>query len=272
MGATAIDTLTYDLRKKSPRTRQRYVGIVRGYLQFSGGTITRPMMLHYMEQKEAKWGGNTRRLAHYALARLCKALEVKFPLDADDLAPTPTRDELRTPTLSIDEVASLIRHWKSSPCWETGLLYLSTIYGLRSIELSMVDVEKGAITAWLAKKGRKTPLRHTVPPGGNLYLWDYGMRCEWLVIQAFHKIEDVAGMKREKGKAWHSIRRALATNLRLNGVDPEIITRFLGWEKVSPLVGGVPLGASPMVGVYTHIPPEEIDRMIFRQHPFLGMW
>lgn len=265
---TALETLNYNLRRKAPRTADRYLGICRQYLEFSTGDMSRMSMLRFMEQMEKTWAPNTRRLAHYALAKLCRALEVKFPLDADDLAYPPSRDELRAPFLAKHEVESLIVGWRNTVCWETSLLFLSSIYGCRSVEMTNVDIDQGSLIIHIAKKrgGLNHPKKHLIPDGCQQFLGGYSHQTEWNIIQAYHRVASECGVSRDYG-AWHMIRRSLNTGLQLGGINPEILTRFIGWEK-SP----TPQGASPMASVYFHMADEDIDREVFEKHPFLGMW
>ena len=262
-----LETLEFNLRKRSPRTKQAYLWIARLYLEFSPNDYSRTAMLRFMEHLELrKFSPNSRRLAHYALSRLCRSLEVKFPLDGDDLAPPPDESELNTPTLSNEQVGALIGYAKGWPgAYYTSLLFLSTLYGIRSVEMTDVEIGEGAIRVFMAKKrkreGRPPTRVHILPDNGALFLSSYRPAPEWKVIEAFHEICLDAGVKTEGG-AWHQIKRSLNTQLRLAGVEPEIVRRFLRWSA----------DRQDMSSVYFHIKPEEIDRMAFAKHPFLSSW
>ncbi len=265
-----LETLAFNLKRKSPRTLDRYTSLARQYLDFSKGKMDRTSMLQFIDLVEKEWKPNTQRLLHYALKKLCKSLEVKFPLDADDLPiPTP-RDELNTPFLSIQEIGQLVDRWQWQDSYETSILYLSTVYGLRSLELTNVEIMDSAIKVHLAKKrGGQTHVKmHMLPPGAKNFLSAYRERCEWDIIQTYHLMARAANVKDEWG-AWHKIRRSLITGLQVNGLNGEILTRFIGWEKSSL---NQPQGVSPMVSVYFHMDDFDIDRETFLHHPFIKLW
>jgi len=264
-----LQTMEYNLRKKSPRTKDRYMGITQEYIRFSGGLLDRTTMLKFMESTENKWSDSSRRLTHYVLKKLCKAMEKPFPLDADDLYPTTAISKLYTPTLSVPTIQSMISWFKPEGSYTTALLFLSTMYGCRSLELTRIIVGNNIVTIPLAKKRGGVPLdkTHILPPGMFRHLTEYKNNLsEWLVIQQFHIATSQVTINPVDG-AWHTIRRSLITQLQLAGVDPEVITRYMGWEK-----SATPPGASPMVGRYFHIPDSDIDDMVYRKHPFIEMW
>lgn len=233
--------------------------------------MSRTTMLRFLEWTENKgWSPNTRRLAHYVLAKLCKSLEKKFPLDADDLATRPTREELRTPFLSMDELGRLIVHQIAIPSYGTALLFLASVYGFRSTELTNIEIGDGAIRAFLAKKrgSVRQPKIHLLPPGDGQFLDGYEQMSEGSVIATYHVLCRSAGIKTSYG-AWHMVRRTLDTALHLAGVNPEVITRYIGWEK------GTSFGAatgSPMVSRYFHMTDEDVDKETFKLHPVLPLW
>ena len=267
-----LELLDFNLRKKSIRTRERYTSIARIYLGFSGdmtgGDVSRTTMLRFMEWTESKgWSPNTRRLAHYVLAKLCKSLEKKFPLDADDLATKPTREELRTPFLSMSELGRLISHQKAIPSYGTALLFLASIWGLRSTELTNVEIGDGAIRVFLAKKRgtARQPKIHLLPSGDGRFLDGYEWASEGTVIAEYHKLCRAIGLKSSYG-AWHMVRRTLDTALHLAGVNPEIISRYIGWQQ------GNSFGVSPMVSRYFHMTDEDVDKETYKLHPVLPLW
>jgi len=65
---------------------------------------------------------------------------------------------------------------------------------------------------------------------------------------------------------WHAIRRALATELLYTDVSLINLLRFMRWSDAT-LKGGF-----GMLAIYAKRNQEEIDRSIFKVHPFLPIW
>ena len=275
-----IALLDLNLKKKSPRTRQVYGYLVKMFLGFAGSDLSRAKCLQFMEKMENEgYGNNSRRLAHYALAKLYKSIEVKFPLDGDDLTPLPSNPN--TPYLSPEQIGKLIAFWSGEVgSYETSLLYLATIYGLRSLEMTDADIGE-RLVVYMAKKrgGLRPPREHLLPGNAAGFISGYEHMSERTVLDKFHRICDLAGVNEPGYGAWHTIRRTLSTQLQLalttkmlqlddkaripqSDVVTDIVTRYLRWEKRR--------GAMP--SVYFHLPPEEIDQMCFSIHPFLRLW
>ena len=65
---------------------------------------------------------------------------------------------------------------------------------------------------------------------------------------------------------WHAIRRALATKLVSTDVSLLNLLRFMRWSDASLK------GEFGMLAIYAKRNQEEIDRSIFKVHPFLSVW
>jgi hypothetical protein len=65
---------------------------------------------------------------------------------------------------------------------------------------------------------------------------------------------------------WHSIRRALATELVSTDVSLLNLLRFMRWSDATLK------GEFGMLAIYAKRNQEELDRSIFKVHPFLGIW
>jgi hypothetical protein len=65
---------------------------------------------------------------------------------------------------------------------------------------------------------------------------------------------------------WHSIRRALATELLMRDVSLINILRFMRWSDASLR------GEFGMLVIYARRNQGEIDECVFKVHPFLASW
>lgn len=258
-----LQILEADMARKSPGARKTYLCINRKFLNESGD-FSRAGMMKFLDNMG--YCDNSIRTAHYALARLCRALGITFPLDEDDLPPPADESELYTPTMSLYDVEKCISYWKQFPeAYPTSLLFLSSMYGVRAIE--MTDAEVGSVvTIEVAKKKRRRgsgiKRTHLIPSGLEGYLQGYTHFSERTVNYTFDQMCHQAGVVKPKKGGWHMIRRSLDTELIKLKVDRVLIKSFMRWAR----------DRRDMSVVYFHMPHSEIDSEIFNVHPFLGFW
>jgi hypothetical protein len=86
------------------------------------------------------------------------------------------------------------------------------------------------------------------------------------MTRVFRRIMSKVGLKVNTGYGWHSIRRALATELALRNVSALNIIRFTRWSDTGAR------GEFGMLAIYGQRNQAEIDKCIFRMHPFLSVW
>lgn len=255
-----LSILKEDLRRKSPRTRSYYLSIFRKFLTESGD-FSRPGMIKFLNNID--YCDNSIRTAYYVLLRGCKALEKTFPLDKEDLPPLPDEEEVYTPTMSLDNTIKLITYWKNYPGhYLTSLVFLSTIYGLRAIELTNVEVKTNSIIVTVAKRRKVVKREHPVPEGMMKYLSGYEYLSEMTVKYAFWKVCRRAGVKRRKKENWHSIKRCFNTTCIDKGINKVLIKRFLRWAR----------DRRDMADMYYHKDFTEVNKEILAVHPFLPLW
>lgn len=274
-----LNILLNDFSHESPDTRKSYMSKARRFLVESGD-FSRAGMKAYLENMG--YNDNSVRTTYYTLKRLCKALGTPFPLDEKQLPPAPDEDELNTPTISVDNIKRLINYWKQSPGdYTTALVFLSTMYGLRSIEMTSIEVLMASFVMKVAKrKGRanKPVMReHLIPAGMEQYLSGYYPISERTVNYTFHKACRAIGYKPREHENWHAVRRALNTAMRdvktlepsgtpgimvEKHIDDMLISRFMRWAKPRSL----------MTSTYTHHEFADINREMFLVHPFLKLW
>ncbi len=272
--AEMLEILDNDLSRKELDTRTNYKYIARKFLTESGDFSRQGMMTWF---NKSELSDNSLRTAHYALKRLCKALEIKFPLDGDDLPPPPDEETLVTPTLTIPQIRQMIRFWRTYPdAYETSLLFISTILGTRSSEMSDtqgLDVTGHSIIITVAKRKAKVIREHNIPEKYIKFTSGYQNLSENTVRYRFRKIAHWSGVKRTEDMCWHSIRRGLATTFKDMGINEFLYKRFMRWAP----------NREDMGSVYYHHPFELINNVMLGQapnpetgqlikHPFLGDW
>jgi len=86
------------------------------------------------------------------------------------------------------------------------------------------------------------------------------------MTRVFQRIMSKVGLEIDRGYGWHSIRRALATELALRDVSTLNILRFMRWSDA-----GVK-GEFGMLAIYAQRNQADIDKCMFRVHPFLSAW
>lgn len=197
-----------------------------------------------------------------AIKLLAKIQEWAFPV----LSMRRVRDaEVNRPIFTKDEVMSLILNGKrllTPP--QLCFLALSTVYGLRRVEmvrLQPANLTASTITVNTAKEGPKTT--HLVPPEIAPYLKFSQDYKEDTLTHMFHAIMVATGMKATGGFGWHSIRRALATELVLAEASAINVMRFMRWSEKSMR------REFGMLSLYAKKDQTKIDNSIFAMHPFL---
>jgi integrase len=174
--------------------------------------------------------------------------------------------DIRRPMFSHEEVYQMIRRGKEVLSErELAYLALSTTYGLRREELSSLGRIDGTVTVDTVKGGPVTT--HVVPAEIKPYLAGYertGVRYMSFVFQRVIKKLSITLPSRNYG--WHAIRRALATELLYTDVSLINLMRFMRWSDASLK------GDFGMLAIYGKRNQEEIDRSVFKVHPFLPIW
>ena len=177
-------------------------------------------------------------------------------------------DEIRRTIFSKEQVVSLIQMGRQllQPK-ELSYLALSTTYGVRREEMAKPDppeIADGKITIHTVKGGPTTT--HLIPPEIAPYLENFRpYACDYMSHMFLRMLYKV-GIKIGNGYGWHSIRRALATELLLSDVSALNILRFMRWSDASLK------GEFGMLTIYAKKDQARIDEEIFRIHPFLPYW
>jgi len=197
------------------------------------------------------------------LKLLAQIQEWSFPR----LAMPKVRDvDIRRPILSHEEVCRMIRRGKEVlSARELAYLALSSTYGLRREELTSLGRIDGKVTVDTVKGGPVTT--HVVPDEIRPYLAGYertGVRYMSLVFRRIIRKLGITLPRENYG--WHAIRRALATELVSTDVSLLNLLRFMRWSD------GSVKGQFVMLAIYGKRNQEEVDRSVFKVHPFLPIW
>jgi integrase len=174
--------------------------------------------------------------------------------------------EVNRPSFSVDEVVYIISKAKEV-CNERELSFIAaaSVYGLRREEIGTLEVSDGHVKVNTAKDGEVA--FQIIPDAIKDYMKGY-RACNDVryMTRVFHRIMSKVGLEVNRGYGWHSIRRALATELVLRDISALNILRFMRWSDASMK------GEFGMLVIYVRCEQDKIDKSIFEVHPFLSVW
>jgi hypothetical protein len=180
--------------------------------------------------------------------------------------PKVKNSEVRRPLFTRDQVVHIISRAREV-CSERELSFLAaaSVYGLRREEVGTLEVSDGHVKVHTVKDGEVA--FQIIPDAVKDYLKGYrGCGDVAYMTKVFRRIMRKVGLEVGRGYGWHSIRRALATELALRGVSALNILRFMRWSETSLE------GEFGMLVIYARREQDKIDRSIFEVHPFLSAW
>lgn len=258
----ALSILEADMARKSPHTKRAYRRFAREFLE-KHNDFSRPGIVAYINELSDKYSPNTARLGYAAIAYLCRALEVRFPLDARHLPPPPGEGEINAQPMPKEDIEQIIAYWKQYPGeYLTSLAFLSSVYAPRLGELTNIQIGNDTLIIDIEKRRSRTTREHLIPNGNVRYLEGYE-KCSYGVVNGtFGVICKRAGVVKPKIGAYHCVRRTLNTELILAGLSEVVVRRFMRWTQKT----------GDMPSVYFHKPNADIDKMVFEVHPFLKLW
>ncbi|GAH90693.1 unnamed protein product [marine sediment metagenome] len=126
------------------------------------------------------------------------------------------------------------------------------------------EITGDKITIHTVKGGPLTT--HLIPPEIVPYLEHFKPYATDYMSHMFLRMLDKVGIRVGAGYGWHSIRRALATELLLSDASALNILRFMRWSDASVK------GEFGMLTIYAKKDQARIDQEIFKIHPFLPYW
>jgi len=174
--------------------------------------------------------------------------------------------EVNRPIFTTDQVVHIITKAKEV-CSERELSFLAaaSVYGLRREEIGTLEVSDGHVKVHTAKDGEV--ISQIIPDAIKGYMKGY-RACNDVryMTRVFQRIMSKVGLEVNRGYGWHSIRRALATELAIRDISALNIVRFMRWSDA-----GVK-GEFGMLAIYAKREQDKIDKSIFEVHPFLSAW
>ena len=193
--------------------------------------------------------------------RLLDANKHPWPLEGNHLH-LPHHETEGGPVLAPDEVGRLISGARTEGFPTMQIVALSTVYGLRSTEISRVlasGCDGKALSVQTAKAGQRRV--HYIPP-------EVSASFQFSPIDVgrsgLHNVFDRL-MKRyvrepRPGEGWHAVRRSVVTGLLDAGVPMQVVERFMGWR------------TREIVLRYYRPGRGAVDAEVYSKHPFLPMW
>ena len=180
--------------------------------------------------------------------------------------PKVKNSEVNRPLFTTDQVVHIISRAREV-CSERELssLAAASVYGLRREEIGTLEVHAGVVKVNVAKGGEST--FQIIPDAIKDYMKGY-RACSDVryMTRVFQRVMSKVGLEVNRGYGWHSIRRALATELALRDISALNIVRFMRWSDA-----GVK-GEFGMLAIYARCEQDKIDKSIFEVHPFLSAW
>ncbi|MBA7693358.1 hypothetical protein ES703_101939 [subsurface metagenome] len=146
-------------------------------------------------------------------------------------------------------------------------LALSTTYGVRREEMAKPhppEIKDKKITIYTVKGG--PTVKHLIPPEIAPYLENFKPCSIDYMSHMFLRILYKLGIRVGPRYGWHSIRRALVTELLLSDASALNILRFMRWSDASLK------SEFGTLTIYAKKDQARIDTEIFKIHPFLPYW
>lgn len=181
------------------------------------------------------------------------------------------KEDVTRTILSVEEIGQLIlRGRQALPKNYQAFLALSTIYGLRReemVQLTPEDIGKdGLLHVRVVAKGG-SPTNHQIPDCIRPILKEFHPTDARYMTRIFRRICRACAIKIADLYGWHSIRRALVTQLVIKDQSALNIVRFMRWSEQ-----GTMKGEFGMLALYAQRDQGNIDNAIFANHPFLKYW
>ena len=264
-------------------TRDSALRIASDFLSFAGGKLEREAILAY-ERHLAGGGFAPGTIAkHYrVIRRLFKVNEIPFPMSPRE-GPVVPEEDVWAPALTpelVEDMIGVAKDGRFTP-QEVAFLALSTTYGLRAVELRLLepkdfDFEGDTVFIHSAKGSRQR--YHLIPEEILPYVKAYDFKPRLSGLQGIYVcLESKAGITHSYGVGWHSIRRTLSTLLE-DRLPYQTVRDFLRWKSLSSDMPGRYYSARRFVGrggieTISMMPSsKDADLVVFKSHPFLPCW
>lgn len=251
----------------APGSITTYMGIARRFVEFSekeDGFTTEDALRYQAHMEHA--GGNYLHLVHQVLRQFYRAQDQQFNVK---LVRRVRESDISRPTLDQQAVLDLVELARSNcTVQQVAFLAVATIYGPRREELARLRADnftEDTISFPTVKGGEIR--NHGLPAEIQQHVHAYGWPeiSVWATGQLFKQLSRDADYPVQNGFNWHAIRRGLITGLGSARTNPIAIQQFMGWRQPR-------YAELTMQSVYTNWSPDEIDAMIYENHPFLEAW
>lgn len=197
-----------------------------------------------------------------------RALHWRWPVEDADLGfvRRGARNQEGGVVLDEEDIRVLIASVKDHPAegWQRALVFLSTVYGFRRMELAEILAEGitlPIIDVQTKKGGRRR--HHTVPQEFWRFLTfpSHAVNRNKLHREFQAIMERLFGVL-EDGVGTHAVRRSLVTGLLDNGATIEQVIVWMGWSR----------HRGPIALTYYRPEERNVDAFILERHPFLQYW
>jgi integrase len=276
----------YTRRLSDGDYRQQYIKDAKDFIEYSGGELTRDNVDGYMKKLQRKGlSESTRNKRFRQISTIFRRNNVEWPFTRGS-GPQIREAEVNEnrPAMDPAEIVKMIQAGSQSELTpeETAFVALSTIYGLRRVEMANLDkkavkLKDNALYIATAKHGRERT--HLIPDEIKPYLerydFDTPMTPHKLFLM-FGVIEYKIDLPHRHHMGWHSLRRTL-DSLLLRRLATADVHDFLRWKKASSTDMTYRYSATVFVGrggERTEVSEDvkSVDERVFEVHPFLHYW
>jgi len=228
--------------------------------------------LRKMEDEGYK--GDYLRFQYYSIRNLFRAMDLPWKMVRADLPDATPRHMKTTPVLSAKQIRKIIQTVRAEGTdYEIFYTCVSTLYGARRVEMARIkpgDIRKDRILIRTGKGGVQR--EQFVPKPVRPILQSFKKQKNFtpsVLSLVFNDILEKAGIKKRYRTGWHSIRRALVTEMRKNIRGTPLlegdVANFMRWA--------MPPNSHTMLSIYNKEDPVAADRLIFKYvHPFMEWW
>lgn len=255
---------------KTQRTQDTYHIFIGNYTKKYGKELSRENILEFL----GKYSKNSILTAFYSIKFFCKSMGIPLEVTRSDIAPKGIHKIKEM--MQHDEVKDLILESKKHlGTIELGYIALSTVYGLRRIELydttsEMINIDKRMFTPFTHKSEGANERIHLIPEEIAPVLYEMkeglsGIKKKPVITQMnffFDYACEKAGVCLRPRLGFHSIRRGLITELNESDTKPIYIANFMRWKERNPHI----------MQEYIQLNPKKVDETIFEIHPYLKYW
>ncbi len=265
----------------------QYRAIAYRFITAVKGDLTHDSIADYIDAllEEGYAIGTIAKMHIRVIRQVCATNGVAFPLKRGEW-PEPKEGDVIPKSMHRDLIARYVETAKTSRkvrADDRALLALSTVYGMRRVELATmgpvtIDLKAGIVYVNTAKHGRER--WHGIPPVIRPYLQiRWAPKTPYMVSESFWRLTDAAGLGNEpmvREMGWHSIRRALVRGLEDAHLQDTTINIFMRWARSKKDMRQA-YASVVVVGEGGEMTDpgrldKETDTAVFAVHPFLSLW